>query len=205
MIQFPKSTFVGRPIPKEAFYKGLVLNSELKAKFVSDIRRITIENSLTADTLHMEAGAEVKEIVLLAIDLKKAEFDYRVIESIARQNARKLIFLLRLEDKGQLAVYFNKLYKSELSDLNALELEAKGFNLDELWSGFVEQIALRESPALVKDSGDLVERLQKQETILKLQKQIDVLEKQARKEKQPKRRFELAMQVQQLKKELGAI
>ena len=42
----------------------------------------------------------------------------------------------------------------------------------------------------------------KQEFILNLQKEIDKLEKRSRKEKQPKKRFELFTQLQTVKKKL---
>ena len=47
MIDFPKSTVVHRRLPKEAFYKHLSLAATLKARFVTDVDRIVVENSLT--------------------------------------------------------------------------------------------------------------------------------------------------------------
>lgn len=47
MIDFPTATAVHRRLPKEAFYKHLPLTKALKAKFVSDVERIVVENSLT--------------------------------------------------------------------------------------------------------------------------------------------------------------
>ena len=87
MIQLPSATAVGRVMPKEAFYKRLTLSSDLKEKFVTDVKRITISNSLTAATLNLEAGTEISEILVLTIDLKKQEFDGRIVENIARHFA----------------------------------------------------------------------------------------------------------------------
>ena len=51
MIDFPAATAVHRKMPKEAFYKHLPLTKPLKDKFVSDVDRIYVENSLTRETL----------------------------------------------------------------------------------------------------------------------------------------------------------
>ena len=146
MIQFPGGSSVGRLLPKEEFYKRLNLSAELKDKFVSDIRRITVENSLTENTLRLKPGTEVVEILVLALDLKIQAVDGRILENIARQNKHHILFWLRFEEKGQLALHINKLYKTEWQPLEAMQLETKGFTLDEVWSGYVEQIALRDVP-----------------------------------------------------------
>ena len=84
MIEFPAATAVHKRLPKEAFYKHLPLTKILKEKFVSDVDRIVVENSLTKENLNLASDAEIKEIMLLSISLKSQEFDGKVIEAIAR-------------------------------------------------------------------------------------------------------------------------
>jgi len=200
MISFPGSSTVGRILPKEVFYKKLNLSTDLKGKFVSSIRRIVVENSLTENTLHLKPGTEVNEIIVLALDLKKQAVDDRIPEIIARQNKHNILFWLRYEEQGQLALYFNKLYKTEWQPLESMYLETKGFTLDEVWNGYVEQIALNNESGQIIEEAPVAYRLKRQEDILKLEKSIEQLDKAARAEKQPKKKFELAMQVQKLKK-----
>lgn len=202
MNQFPTATIVGRVMPKEAFYKRLTLGAELKEKFVTDVKRITLSNSLTAATLNLEPGKEIIEILILTVDLKKQEFDGRIVENIARQNPHQLVFLLRYEDKAQLAVYYAKLYATEWKLFDDLTLLAKGFMLDDVWYGFLEQIALRDDIATHSETDDIDTKLQKQDTIMRLQKDIYKLEKLTRGEKQPKKKFELYQQLQELKRRL---
>lgn len=203
MLKFPEKAFVGRNMPKEAFYKNLNLSSELKEKFVSDIKRISIEYKLSPDTLNLEKSGETSEILVLSIELKKQEPDYRLVENIARQNAHKLLFLLKFQEQGQLALYYGKLYKTDWTPLTDLKLEARGLNLDSIWEGFIEQIALQENIIPSCDSLTVDEKLKKQDTILKLQKEIDKLERLSRSEKQPKKRFELFTRLQGLKQKLA--
>ena len=205
MIQFPSATVVGRVMPKEAFYKHLTLSSDLKEKFVSDVKRITISNSLTPATLNLEEGTEISEILVLTIDLKKQQFDGHIVESIARQNPHKLLFLLRFEDKAQLAVYYAKLYTTAWVLYEDITLTAKGFTLDAVWQCFLEQIALQDG--LTKHSPDenINTKLQRQEMILKLQKEIEKLEKRTQSEFQPKKKFDFYQQLQEKKQELEGL
>ena len=202
MINFPGGSSVGRILPKEAFYQRLNLSADLKVKFISDIRRITVENSLTENTLHLKPGADVNEILVLALDLKKQDGDGHILEAIARQNPHKILFWLRFEKQGQLALYLNKLYKTEWQPIEAMQLETKGFTLDEVWDGYVEQIALSEESEQVIKEIPVAYRLKRQEDMLELNRKIEQLEKAARIEKQPKKKFELVMHVHQLKQEL---
>jgi len=75
MIKFPQSTVVHKRLPKEAFYKHLPLTAAVKAKFVSDVERIQVENTLTKGNLNLAKESEIKEILFLSITLKKKDFD----------------------------------------------------------------------------------------------------------------------------------
>lgn len=203
MITFPKKAAVGRIMPKEAFYKRLTLSSNVREKFVSDVKRIVLDYKLSADTLNVEKGSEIPEILMLSIDLKKQEMDDRIVENIARQNAHKLLFLLKFQEQGQLALYYHKLYKTSWMPLEELKLDAQGLNLDSIWEGFIEQIALQVEAVPADDRLSVDEKLLKQEKILKLQKEMENLERLSRKEKQPKKRFDLYTKLQAVKKELA--
>jgi len=206
MIEFPSLTVVEKRLPKEAFYTNLSLTKSIKEKFVSDIDKIWVQNSLTDKILHLDSSAEIKEILVLRLDMKKQDCEPKILETIARQNTHQLIFLLQYEATGMLAVYYHKLYQSPWYPLVNLHLEIMGFTLDEIWTHFLEQIALQhESRNSETDALPIDERLQRQETIQKLETQICALEKAARNEQQPKKRFTLYTKLQQVKKILEDI
>lgn len=202
MLTFPQKAVVRRIMPKEAFYKHLNLSGEIRDKFISDVKRIVMEYKLASDTINIEAGEEISEILILSIELKKLDMDYRIIENIARQNAHKLLFLIKFEVQGQLALYYNKLYKTAWMPLTDLDLDVKGLNLDSIWEGFIEQIGLHEDIIPSCDSLSVTDKLKKQDKILKLQREVEKLERLSRNEIQPKKRFELYTQLQELKKKL---
>ena len=202
MIAFPAATAVHRRLPKEAFYKHLSLTKILKEKFVSDVDRIAVENSLTKENLNLSLDAEIKEIMLLSISLKKREFDGKVIEAIARQNPHKLVFLLCFEEQQQLAVYYKKLYRTLWMKQDEVALKLQGDSLDEIWDSFLEQIALYEERAEQTDDLSIAARLALQEQIQKLEKQIAKTEAAMWKEQQPKKKFELHTRLREYQQKL---
>lgn len=202
MINFPEATKVHRRIPKEAFYKHLQMNTALKERFVTDVERLVVENSLTNNSLNLTADSDNKEILLLSISLKKREFDSKIIEAIARQNPHRLVFLITYEDEQQLAIYHRKLYRTDWMKSSETVLEARGYTLDEIWDGIIEQIALYEERSEAQPSMTIEERLAIQDQILKLEKLITKTEAAAWKEQQPKKRFELYSKLQSYKEQL---
>lgn len=204
MIDFPESTKTNRRIPKEAFYKHLSLSTALKSKFVSDISRIVAENSLTKENLNLVKGSEIKEILLLSIELKKQDYDQRIIESISKGNPHKLVFLISYEDQRQLAVYYQKLYLTEWMPKNKVELHLFGDSLDNIWSGLVRQVAI--GPDVQSSSNlSLDDQLGRLDEIKLLQQQIQKLEKAAWGETQPKKKFALYQDLKKHKEQLEVL
>lgn len=204
MIDFPESTKTNRRIPKEAFYKHLSLSTALKSKFVSDISRIVAENSLTKENLNLVKDSEIKEILLLSIELKKQDYDQRIIESIAKGNPHKLVFLISYEDQRQLAVYYQKLYLTEWMPKNKVELHLFGDSLDNIWSGLVRQVAI--GPDVQSSSNlSLDDQLGRLDEIKLLQQQIQKLEKAAWGETQPKKKFALYQDLKKHKEQLEVL
>lgn len=205
MIDFPESTVVRRRIPKEAFYKHLPLTPSLKAKFVSDIDSIIVANSLTKENLNLAKDSEIKEIMLLMINLKKQNFDGKILEAIARQNPHKLVFLLVYEDIYQLAVYRGRLYSTEWMNESDIALTLSGDNLDGIWDDLVRQVAISSQELLERDDQTVDEQLKDQNEIDRLKKLIRKTESAAWKEQQPKKRFELYTRLQDYKNQLEEI
>lgn len=205
MINFPQSTVVHKRLPKEAFYKHLPLTAAVKAKFVSDVERIQVENTLTKGNLNLAKESEIKEILFLSITLKKKDFDGKIIEAIARQNPHKLVFLLVYEDQRQLAVYHSKLYRSAWVQEKDLDLVLQGSTLNEIWDDLVRQIAISSEALLKEENQSIEDQLRNQDEINRLNKLIEKTEAAAWKEQQPKKRFELYTRLQDYKRQMEEI
>lgn len=204
MIDFPESTKTNRRIPKEAFYKHLSLSTALKSKFVSDISRIVAENSLTKENLNLVKDSEIKEILLLSIELKKQDYDQRIIEATAKGNPHNLVFLMSYEDQKQLAVYYQKLYMTEWMPEAKVEMHLSGDSLEDIWSGLVRQIAIGPDTQ-ISSKMSLDDQLMRQDEIVQLQQQIKKLEKAAWGETQPKKKFALYQDLKKCKEQLEVL
>ena len=154
------------------------------------------------ENLRLGRESDVKEILLVSISLKKKEFDGKVAEAIARQNPHKLVFLLMYDSERQLALFHGRLYRSAWMPESETSLAAKGFSLEEIWEGFIVQIALCGERAETNGSLTIDQRLALQEKVWKLEKLIQKTEASAWKETQPKKRFGLYQKVQEDKREL---
>ena len=98
-----------------------------------------------AEALGSAIEKPIKEVLLLQIELKKHDFDSKLIETIAKQNSHKLVFLLRFDKYSKLAVYYKQLYIGKWKPFEEVSLTLNGNNMNEVWISFVEQIALEES------------------------------------------------------------
>ncbi len=202
MIELPESTRLHRRMPKEAFYGNLQLGPAVKSAFVADLERVYIEYGLSKENLHLPLDSDVEVVYLMLLELKKREYNPRILEAIARQNPHRLIFLLEYEEQVRLAIYQGKLYTSEWLQGSELKLKTEGQSMREIWDSFVEQIALTEEQPGARPGLSVEDRLKRQERIRKLEQNIEKTEAAAWKEKQPHKRFELHQRVQKLKQEL---
>ena len=93
----------------------------------------------------VEPLEKITEVLLLQIDLKKPDFDSKLVEAIARQNPHKLVFLLRYLQYAKLAVFYKKLYIGSWKPFEEVSLTLNGNNMNEVWLSFVWQVALYEN------------------------------------------------------------
>lgn len=201
-IDCPASTLIHRRMPKEAFYKHMTLTSGQRDRFVSDIDKIFAEYSFTADNLHLQKSGEIKEIILLQIEMRTEKYDAKILEAIARQNPHKLVFLLKYNDVEQLAIYHTKLYRTDWMLTDGKELAIHGFTLDDVWNHLIEQVALTNEEISNQDKQSLDDRLKRKDEIEKLEKVIKKLEATAWKEQQPKKKFDTYNRLQKTKEAL---
>ena len=76
-------------------------------------------------------------------------------------------------------------------------IELKGIDLDKVWENIVAQIG----GITIADNNTLDEQIQLDESRQKLEKEIAKLEKLARSEKQPRKKFELVQRIKQLRRD----
>ena len=196
MLGLPKATELSKQLPKNAIYAKFRMNTAEKAKIDADISRITIVNEVSAEKVHIAAGNQVKSFFVLLVALKKKDFDDKTIITISKLIPQNMLLVLECGDEAKLATYHTKLMQTEGKRKEALSVELKGLNLDSVWENIIMQIG-----GITIDQGNtLDEQIAADEYRQKIEKEIAKLEKQARAEKQPKKKFELVQRVKALKK-----
>ena len=175
------------------------MNTAEKAKIDADISRITIVNEVSSAKVNIADGEQVKSFFVLLVVLKKKDFDDKTIITISRLIPQNMLLVLECGGEAKLATYHTKLMQTEWKRKEDLSIDLKGLNLDAVWENIIVQIG----GITVAQGNTLDEQIAADEQRMKIQKEIDRLTKQAKNEKQPKKKFELAQQINKLKQELG--
>ena len=199
MLGLPKATELSKQLPKNAIYAKFQMNTAEKAKIDADISRITIVNEVSSAKVNIADGEQVKSFFVLQVALKKKDFENKTIITISKLIPQNMLLVLECGGEAKLATYHTKLMQTEWKRKEDLSVELKGLNMDAVWENIIIQIG-----GIKMDQGNtLDEQIAVDEQRMKIQKEIDRLTKAAKNEKQPKKKFELAQQINKLKQELG--
>lgn len=202
MLKLPEVTELRKALPKAQIYRKFELTNAQQTKFDADISRIDIVNEVSTRTIPaIQEGQKVKSFYLLSITLKTKDYEPKNIERIAKLIPQNLIFALQFEEEIKLAVFCEKLFTTEWMTETKVAIELSGFNFDEVWENIIKRI---EGGEWNRDL-TLKENIAIKEKQEKLQKEIERLEKLARKEIQPKKKFELVNQKRKLEEELNRL
>ena len=211
MLGFPASTEFGKRIPKQKLYENLDVSPALRRVFVDQIRLIYWRNKLAASTLNIAAGEAVAEIEVFEVRLNDSQLDEAVLKQIDKEIPYHILFILTCDGKAQAWIGYKeaaasgsnsfkvgRYYHTDWMPEDELTLEINGLNLDAVWDNFIIQVG----GVSIADGNTLDEQIAADECRQKNEKKIAKLEKQARAEKQPKKKFELVQQIKKLKEEL---
>ena len=200
MLGLPASTEIKKLITKKKVYEhfGADMSTERRKKFDADIARMTLTNEVSPVSVNLSAGDDVQNFFVLHIVLKSKEFDQQNISYISRLFGQRLVMLLEAESQARLALWQTKLIMTEWTTPDTLCLPLNGLNLDKVWENIVTHIAGIE----IEQGRTLDEQIAVSAHREKLLKEISKLEKQARAERQPKKKFDLVQQIKRKQQEL---
>lgn len=214
MLGFPQTTEFNKRIPKQKFYENMEVSPALKRVFVEQIKLIHWRNKLAVSTMNIAPGETVTEIEVIEIKLAQQQLNEAVLKQIDKEIPYHILFILSFDGKvqawtgykeategGNKAYKVNKYYHTDWMPQDELNLKIEGLNMDTVWENFIIQVGDVE----VGQGKSLDEQIQLDEQKAKLQKEIEKLEKQARNEKQPNKKFQLAQQAKVLKKRLEGL
>lgn len=200
MLGLPASTEIHKLITRKRVYEhfGADMSAERRKRFEADIARMVLTNEVSPVSINLPAGEQVQSFFVLQVTLKEKEFDAQNIALLARLFGQRLVMMLEYEGRQRLALWQGRLYMTEWADAGAWTLPLTGLNLDQAWEHIVAQIAgIDREPGRALDE-QLAQAAQRE----KLQKEIARLEKQARAERQPKKKFELVQKIKAKQQEM---
>ncbi len=198
MFGLPEKTELNKQLPKKAIYTKFSMNNAQKEKFEADISRIVIVNEISPATVNIAAGKDVSSFYVLLLSLKRTDYDTKTIELITKLIPQKMLLVLEYEGKACLAVWRTKLIRTDWQPLDSISIDISGLDIDAVWDNAIMQIG----GITVAKGNTLDEQIAANTEREKLLKEIEILEKKARKESQPKKKYELVQQINYLKKQL---
>ena len=200
MYNLPQSTEINKALPKTVLYEKFELKPSQQKAFDADVSRMVITNVLSSHTLPAVAeGQSVKTIYVVTVQLKRKQYvSGKSIELLSRLIPQKMVLVLHYDDKIQLAVYHSRLLSSEWINEDDLDIPIFGLDFDKVWENIVAAVG-----SIVLDNAiSIDEQLDKDWKRRQTEQKIAQLEKKARTEKQPRKKWELVSEIRRLKKEL---
>lgn len=197
MYGLPTSTEVKKQLPKKAIYAKFNMPTSQREYFDADIARLDIVGMVSSKTVPALAeGEEVKEIYILAIQLKRKEYDAKNIALLTNLIHQKMVFALHYEEEVQFVIYHTKLITSEWQTSEVALLPLSGLNLGAVWENIVTNIG----QIKITDGNTLAEQIKVEDVRVKLKAQIASLTQKLNKEKQFNRQIEINAEIKSLRK-----
>ena len=198
MLGLPKITELHKQLPKKAIYEKFQTNTSEKDKIDADISKITIVNEISPVKVNVAEGELVKSFFVIQVTLKNKDFDERTIVTISKLIPQNILFILECDGEAKLAIYHTKLMQTAWQSLESFSIALNGLSLDAVWENIIVQV----SGIHIESGNTLDEQIEINNKRLKLEKEIERLDKQMKKEKQPRKKFDLHQKITKLKKEL---
>ena len=211
-LKFPPTTIVGKPVPKNAFYKHLEVNAKIKQRFVEDVASIHWLYKFAPSTLNVADGTKVHEIVIFSAGLKSKDCPDDVFLFIDQNMPRHVIFILEYESKYKILLNYKewkdekagqfkivKTFSTEWLTQEQLSLSIEGQTMDAIYEVMAGQV----SGFGTKKSEDTKRLVELEALITKGKKEVEALQKKIRNERQLNRQMELNGEARSLKKQIA--
>lgn len=211
-LKFPPTTIVGKPVPKNAFYKHLEVNAKIKQHFVDDVASINWLYKLAPSTINVEDGEQVHEIVVFSAVLKDKDCPNDVFLFIDRNMPRHVVFILEYEDRYKVLLNYKawkdgqnsqfdiiKTFATDWLTAERLLLTLEGQTMDALYEAMAGQVS-GFGTTKAEDTKRIVEL---EGLIDKAKREVESIQKRIRNERQLNRQMELNGAARGIKKQIA--
>ena len=199
MFGLPATTAINKPLYKKAVFEKFNLKMAERDRFDADISRMVIVARISQATVPaFAAGKDITGFYFVQVILKQKAYSDQCLLLLNKLVGQKMIFALQYGEETQFAVFHTRLLKSDWQKTESVSLDLKGLTLDDAWQNFISSIGGLDAQA----EETIEEQIINREEHEKLLRQIELLEKQCRTEKQTRKKYELHQQLMKLKEEL---
>ena len=211
-LKFPPTTIVGKPVPKNAFYKHLEVNAKMKQHFVDDVVSIHWLYKLAPSTINVEDGKQVHEIVVFSAVLKDKDCPNDVFLFIDRNMPRHVVFILEYDNRYKVLLNYKawkdgqnsqfdiiKTFATDWLTAERLLLTLEGQTMDALYEAMAGQVS-GFGTTKAEDTKRIVEL---EELIDKAKREVESIQKRIRNERQLNRQMELNGVARGIKKQIA--
>lgn len=211
-LKFPPTTIVGKPVPKNAFYKHLEVNAKMKQHFVDDVVCIHWLYKLAPSTINVEDGKQVHEIVVFSAVLKDKDCPNDVFLFIDRNMPRHVVFILEYDNRYKVLLNYKawkdgqnsqfdiiKTFATDWLTAERLLLTLEGQTMDALYEAMAGQVS-GFGTTKAEDTKRIVEL---EGLIDKAKREVESIQKRIRNERQLNRQMELNGAARGLKKQIA--
>lgn len=209
-MDLPASTVVNRFVPKEKFYSKTDVSPKVRQLFIGEIEKITWSNKIAPSTLNISSG-KLLELQVFEVLLKSHDISELVLRHIDKHIPYPILFIIkrdtsvkaaisfkeqnqRVENNMKVDTYFSTAWGTEIN------LQLKGNSVDSIYQNYLYQVA----PQLKNEKSPTAKQaVESHKVNLKVQKQIDQINKQMKSEPSIAKKQQLARQRHQLEKDLN--
>lgn len=211
MFNLPLSATIDRFIPKTKFYEQAHIATAVRDEFVNIIGRITWKYKLAESTINLLGTETVEEIQIFEVELKQKTIPQKALAIIDRSIPYPILFVLKHENNTCYVIQHKldsarRYYKTEWNTLP--ELRFTGIDLESVYQAIIMSfIAMNatEQEGDISTSTSFEETVKRDAERQKLQKEIAILERKVRAERQFSRKVELNTELLKTKERLKSL
>lgn len=190
-FNLPEKAFVNKFIAKSKFYDKAVVNAKLQSEFINKIQKITWKYKLAEETIGIPKTDNVTEIQIFEIELKGQVIPTNVIKLIDKSVPYQILYMFIYTDSFAYAIALKKgnvasnYYFTEWNEVKYFSFT--GINLEKVYENLIREFLRKET----KQESSFADDVNLDNKIASLEKDIDILNKKVKNEKQFNRKVEI--------------
>lgn len=190
---------INKQLSKKALFDKFKPKAAERKLFDEQISRLSIIAEISPQTVALSASSDVTAVYVVLITLKTSACDERNITLLSKLIDQHMLFAFLHGNNIRLAARrAGKVLVSETKPVKDWRLNLRGLNIGVVWDNIIAEIGGID----LAGGEDLDAAIAEKERRERLTKQIAALEKKAMSEKQPRKKWDYAQQLQKLKQEL---